>query len=98
LIVSTHSGRTALAISKLRYPTPALALSDDAEVARAMALYWGVCPLYCPEIHDPDKTLAIALDWARERSLIASGDRVVLLRGTMPDDPSHNAMIVQEVN
>ena len=41
---------------------------------------------------------SIALDWAREGGLIARGDRVVLVRGTTPDDPSHNAMIVQEVD
>jgi pyruvate kinase len=97
LIVATHSGRTALAISKLRYPTPTLALSDDAEVARAMALYWGVCPLHSPEISAPEETLKFALDWARERDLVARGDRVILLRGNMPDNPSHNAMFVREV-
>jgi pyruvate kinase len=97
VVVSTHSGRTALALSKRRYPTPTLALSDDPEIARALALYWGVCPLHCPTIDAPEQALTIALDWARSRSLIAPGDRVVLVRGTMPDDPSHNAMFVQEV-
>jgi hypothetical protein len=29
--------------------------------------------------------------------LITRGDRVVLLQGTMPSNPSHNAMFVQEV-
>jgi pyruvate kinase len=98
LIVVTHSGRTALALSKLRYATPTLALADDPEVARAMALYWGVCPLLSPSIASPEQTSNFALDWAREGGPIARGDRVVLVRGTTPDDPSHNAMIVQEVD
>ena len=98
LIVVTHSGRTALALSKLRYATPTLALADDAEVARAMALYWGVCPLLSPAIASPDQTSNFALEWAREGGLIARGDRVVLVRGTMPNDPTHNAMFVQEVS
>jgi pyruvate kinase len=98
LVVVTNSGRTALALSKLRYATPTLALADDAEVARAMALYWGVCPLLSPSIASPEQTSNFALDWAREGGLITRGDRVVLVRGTMPDDPSHNAMFVQEVD
>jgi pyruvate kinase len=97
VVVSTHSGRTALALSKLRYPTPTLALSDDPEIARALALYWGVCPIHCPDIDAPEHTLDVALDWARAREMIAAGDRVVLVRGTMPGHPSHNAMFVQEV-
>ena len=46
LVVATHSGRTALALSKQRHATPTLALADDAEIARAMALYWGVTPIH----------------------------------------------------
>ena len=45
VIVSTNSGRTALALSKQRYGPPTLALSGDPRVARAMALYWGVTPV-----------------------------------------------------
>jgi pyruvate kinase len=97
LIVATHSGRTALALSKLRHATPTLALSDDVEIARTMALYWGVCPVFCPTLTEGVQVLASALDWARSRSLIDRGDRVVLVQGTMPNDPSHNAMFVQEV-
>jgi pyruvate kinase len=97
LIVVTNSGRTALALSKLRHATPTLALADDPEIARAMSLYWGVCPLLSPAIAAPEQTSNFALEWARERGLINRGDRVVLVRGTMPNDPSHNAMFVQEV-
>lgn len=97
LVVATHSGRTALALSKHRNPTPTLALADDVETARALALYWGVTPVHCPSIADGEQTLAFALDWARERDLVRTGDRVVFLRGTMPGNPVHNAMLVREV-
>ena len=98
LVVATRSGRTALALSKHRHATPTLALADDPEIARAMALYWGVTPLHDPDLADPAQVLAFALDWARARDLAAKGQRVVLVRGTMPDNPSHNAMFVQEVD
>ena len=97
LVVATHSGRTALALSKQRNGTPTLALTDDAEVARAMALYWGVTPLSFSNVGDAEHALAFALDWAHARGLVAPGDRVVLLRGTIPDNPTHNALLVQEV-
>jgi pyruvate kinase len=97
LVVATHSGRTALALSKQRHAAPTLALADTAETARAMALYWGVTPLHSREITDIDRDLAFALDWARARDLVAPGDRVVLVRGTIPGNPTHNAMLIQEV-
>ena len=97
LIVVTHSGRTALALSKQRNGTPTLALSDDFELARAMSLYWGVTPLHFPAATDSEQALRFALDWARERGLVAQGDRVVLVSGTMPNSPIHNAMLVREV-
>ena len=97
LVVATHSGRTALALSAQRHATPTLALTDDPAVARAMTLYWGVTPVLAPALADGEQALAFALDWARGRGLVAAGDRVVLVRGTVPGNPVHNALLVQEV-
>ena len=97
LVVATHSGRTALALSKHRHATPTLALTDNAEKARELALYWGVTPIYFPDITQGATSLQFALDWAGVRGLIAKGDRVILLRGTVPGSSVHNAMFVQEV-
>jgi pyruvate kinase len=97
LVVATRSGRTALAASKHRNATPTLALADDAEAARAMALYWGVTPLYAPEILDVEHALTVALDWAATHGLARTGDLVVLVRGTIPGNATHNAMLVREV-
>ncbi|HEV3165032.1 MAG TPA: pyruvate kinase [Isosphaeraceae bacterium] len=97
VIVATQSGRTALALSKQRQAAPIVALSSDAEIVRSMALYWGVSPLHFAEIADIEHALSVTLDWARTRGLIHGGDRVVLVRGTIPGNPAHNAMLVQEV-
>jgi pyruvate kinase len=93
VVVSTRSGRTALALSKQRYAPPTLALAGDPAVARAMALYWGVTPV----VADAAPARDFALDWARSRGLITTGDSVVVVRGTTPDHPSHNAMEVEVV-
>lgn len=97
LVVATHSGRTALALSKHRHATPTLALTDNIEKSREMALYWGVTPIYFPDITQGATAMQFALEWAGARGLISKGDRVVLLRGTVPGNPVHNAMFVQEV-
>ena len=97
LIVASHSGRTALAASKSRNNTLTLALAPDAPTARMMALYWGVTPLVSSDIDDVENALAFALDWAKERNLIASGDNLVWIRGMVPGDATHNGMRVQVV-
>ncbi len=85
LAVATHSGRTALA------------LAHSPETARAMALFWGVTPLHMPDITGPDQLRVFVLDWCRARGLIAPGDRIVGIRGSLPDDPTHNEIVVLEV-
>jgi pyruvate kinase len=97
VVVATQSGRTALALSKLRQPVPTLALAAEARIARAMALYWGVTPLHFPALADTDSAFAFALDWARSHGLVTTRDRVILMRGTMPGNSAHNAILVQDV-
>jgi pyruvate kinase len=97
LVVATHSGRTALALSKHRHATPTLALTDDAARARELALFWGVTPVHLPDITEGEPAMRFALEWAGARGILKTGDRVVLLRGTVPGSTVHNAMFVQEV-
>ena len=99
VVVATHSGRTALAVSKFRNPMPTLALADDPEAARAMNLYWGVTPVLGPNLSDETQNiLDFAIDWAKKADLIKSGDRLIYLRGTIPGNRVHNAVVVQEVS
>ena len=98
LVVATRSGRTALAASKYRNPTPTLALAEDAQTARALALCWGVNPLVAPGIANVDHALAVALDWAKTHHVVKPGDRVVLVRGSIPGNPTHNTLVVREAD
>jgi pyruvate kinase len=97
LVVATHSGRTALAFSKERNATPTLALTDNLETARAMGLYWGVTALAIPQLFASGHVLAWADEWCRANDFIGSGDRVVIVRGVIPNNPNHNALLVHEV-
>jgi pyruvate kinase len=97
LAVATHSGRTALALSKHRNPAPTLALAHDAHTARAMCLFWGVTPLPMPDLPEREQRRAVIEEWCKARGLIAPGDRIVVLRGSEPDDPTHNEIVVREI-
>jgi pyruvate kinase len=97
LAVATHSGRTALALSKHRNPAPTLALAHDAHTARAMCLFWGVTPLPMPDLPERDQRRAAIEEWCKARGMIAAGDRIVVLRGSEPDDPTHNEIVVREI-
>ncbi len=97
VIVTTHSGKTALALSKQRYAPRTLALAEDPSTAQSMALYWGVNPVLAPGIAEAENANAFALKWAKERDLIKRGDYVVIVEGTMPGSPGHNAIVVQVV-
>ena len=44
VVVATHSGKTAIALSKQRYDAPTLALTDVASLARKMDLLLGRDP------------------------------------------------------
>jgi pyruvate kinase len=97
LVVATHSGRTALAVSKQRGPTPTLALVDNLQTARISSLYWGVTPLYVPTLSNLEHALEFALTWARQHELVHAGDCVVMIRGTIPGSTVHNALVVEHV-
>ena len=97
VIVATNTGPTALALSKQKYAAPTIALADQPEIARAMALYWGVTPVYYKAIADGEKVLEFAENWAKSNALVVSGDVIVVVEGTMPKNLSHNTMQVEMV-
>jgi pyruvate kinase len=97
LVVATASGRTALVLSKHRNSAPTVALANDEQTARAMALYWGVTPLPRPALSNRDELRAFVLDWCLQKGLIKPGDRIVGIRGSRSDDPTHNEIVVLEV-
>jgi pyruvate kinase len=97
IVVATNSGRTALALSNRRPTATVLALTPSEQVARLLALCWGVTATVTPEHSSPQQELAFAINWARTRRLIQPGQHVVLVRGEMPGQPTSRAVVVRAV-
>jgi pyruvate kinase len=98
LVVATESGRTALALSNRRPNGTILALTRNVQVARLLSVCWGVTCVVVADTFQAEQELAFAIDWARSRGLVRAGQRVVLLRGEMPDQAESRAVLAREVN
>lgn len=98
MVLCTQSGRTALAISRQRSSIPLLALTDSEHTAGKMCLYWGVIPWKTSIVKkDPHTILEFALQWGKERGLLISGSRLVLISDTEWGAEGHDLMVVHVV-
>ncbi len=96
IVVETHSGRTATALSSQRGCAMILALAGDVQTVRSMSLLWGVVSEPMPNVTGPAELREFVVKWGRDRGLIAPGERIVLIRGSDPADPTHNELEVYQ--
>eukprot|EP00913_Durusdinium_trenchii_P008905 g8371.t1 len=95
IVVATHSGRTAMAVSKQRSPVPILALTDRPDTARRMTLYWGVTALETTIVDEsPEQLIRHVVEWGRKENAIGSGNRIVVVASTSWSAAGHDLMIV----
>jgi pyruvate kinase len=97
IVVATDSGRTAMALSNRRPTATILALTRAEQLARLLAVCWGVTPVVVADHALAEQELAFGIDWAKARGLVRTGQRVVLLRGEMPGQTESRAVLVREV-
>ncbi|MCA8985628.1 MAG: pyruvate kinase [Planctomycetaceae bacterium] len=98
MVVCTQSGRTALAISRQRSSIPLLALTDSTHTAGKMCVYWGVIPCRTSIVkQDAHSILEFALKWGKDRGILKSGSRVVLISDTEWGAEGHDLMVVHVV-
>ncbi|HEY8185120.1 MAG TPA: pyruvate kinase [Pyrinomonadaceae bacterium] len=97
IVVATDSGRTALALSNRRPTATILAMTRTEQLARTLALCWGVMPLVRPDPSSAEHELKFAIDWAKSHSLVRSGEYAVLLRGQVAGQPKTRAVLAGEV-
>ncbi|HUU32272.1 MAG TPA: pyruvate kinase [Phycisphaerae bacterium] len=87
VIALTHSGTTALLLSKQWMGVPILAISDRRETCCRMALYRGVTPVHHPGLIGTEELVGAVERMALERKLVAAGDRVLIISGRFPGRP-----------
>jgi pyruvate kinase len=97
LVVGSHGGSTALAMSQQRNLVPIVGVSDLPATSRRMCLYWGVCPLPDAPFDDSAALLTRIDQWGRRDGFLASGDRVVFVRGTDDVPPLSNLVVVYQL-
>ena len=98
IVCFTKSGFTVRVVSAARPAVPVLAVTDDPQVYRQLALLWGVVPMLTDEPPRYDAMLDAARGRILEHGLAQKGDRVVVIAGVPFDVPgSTNMAKVEEV-
>jgi len=81
IVTLTNSGITAKMISRYKPECKIIAGARDPRVCRQMNLSWGVVPIFIEGKVDNPEILDYAIELAREKKLVASGDVVVVTAG-----------------
>ena len=81
IVAFTTSGATALRVSRQRPDSVILGLTPQPEVARRLALAWGVHPLVCEGTFTMTETVAKATQLASRAGLAKRGEEIVVVAG-----------------
>jgi pyruvate kinase len=106
VVVASHSGKTALALSQQRSFVPTVGVSAEEATLRQMCLYWGVTPLRGAPACNMQELILHADGWSKRVGFAKPGDRIVIMGGSHltagPDADEmsggvHDVVIVHEV-
>ena len=98
LVTFTQSGDSARRMSRLRSPSPILALTPDRGTYNRLALSWGIEPMITPMVSHTDEMVKQADHLLIDSGRAVAGDNVMIVAGSPPGIPgSTNAMRVHRV-
>ncbi len=98
IVVATVTGRTALALSRMRSKVPILAFTDKEEVARRMCMYWGVTPVFSRVAQQSaEALLQYVVKWGQRNDLLGSGSKVIIVGHANWLGETHDLMMVHVV-
>jgi pyruvate kinase len=81
IVAMTASGATALRVARERPGCPVLGLTTSLEVARRLALVWGVHATLTGEVRSMTEAVTNAAKLARLEGFAARGDEIVVVAG-----------------
>ncbi|MDR0867586.1 MAG: pyruvate kinase [Planctomycetota bacterium] len=93
IVAFTHSGRTAMYLSKCRSFVRLVVFTRSPEVARKMRLFWGVDPVCSPDIGANQDLKAQAEEYLRSNNFCGGADNIVLIGGNPFDVIDHSNRI-----
>jgi pyruvate kinase len=94
IVCITRSGLTAEMLSRGRARVPIFAFSPDPEVARRLALWWGIAPVQQPLADDLVSNVAAMEAYLLERCSVVDGETVVIA-GAYPFEPGVHTNFVK---
>jgi pyruvate kinase len=97
LVAATHSGATALALSKQRRDILVLGVTDNETVLRQMNLFWGVTPIAGAPAHNLEDLIRHVEGWGTREGKLQKGDHIVLVSAISLVAKGHNLLAVHEV-
>ena len=97
LVAATHSGATALAISKQRRSIPVLGVTDNEMVLRQMNLFWGVTPIAGAPAHNLEDLIRHVEAWGTGEGKLQKGDHIVIVSAISLVAKGHNLLAVHEL-
>lgn len=81
IVTATQSGATAFAVARHRPDVPIIAVTPSSEVARRVALVWGVHSVITPTAEDSDTALTSLALAVRDAGFVQSGRRIAITAG-----------------
>ena len=99
IVASTVSGFTARKISNLKPDCLIVAACPNEEVARRLALNWGVYPVLVPMLETTDEVIQASIEAAKKFMPLNKGD-IIVITGGLPNTgvrKSTNIMKIEEI-
>jgi len=93
IVTFTSSGFTTLRAARERPRVPILCLTPSPQVARRMALVWGVHGAACAELTDDSDMVGKAAEMAKAEGFAESGQRLVIIAGVPFGRPGTTNML-----
>jgi pyruvate kinase len=98
IIACTTSGFTARNVSRFRPAAPIIALTTSKRIYHQLAFYWGVYPVYQPEINGLEDAFKKGIAFALSQKFLSFGDLVVITAGSIfGTKGSTNMLLVESV-
>jgi pyruvate kinase len=97
VVAYTQTGRTAVALSKMRPAVPIVALTPDPATYRRLGLIWGVRPFLSPHGHNVNQMIRIGDQVLVKKAGFKRNDLVILVAGTRLSSGATNFLKIHQI-